>query len=148
MLSISLAISLILQPLQPLISTTDPALTIHLGDHLPDIVADKSPDMPPTILLSVGDWLRIKDIIMFSPDLCNSAVETAAQTCAQEALRVAESVKARSTKDAELIASLQRSLTIQKELTASEERRAHQLKWATISVSAVAVMLTTILVIK
>ena len=145
MLSISLIISLILQPL---ISTTDPALTIHLGDHLPDIVADKSPDMPPTIILSIGDWLRIKDIVMFSPDICNSAVETAAQTCAQEASRVAESVKARSTKDAELIASLQRSLAVQKELTASEERRAHQLKWATISVSAVAVMLTTILVIK
>lgn len=134
----------------PLHATVDPALMICMGGYLPPVVAEKWQvlDQPTLMTISVHDWLRLKDAIHHSPDLCKAAVDATAESCVKEAESLAKMVQKRETQDQKLIDSLKRSLEAQEKLTADEARRARNLKWGLIGASSVAVITTTIMILK
>jgi hypothetical protein len=149
MCGFSLALMLWLQALPPT-STVDPALTIYMGDHLQPIIGEKFKiqGSPLHILISAYDWLRLKDAVQGSPDLCASAVDATSKACAEEARKVAQKARAQTVADADLIASLKRQLDSAHELTATEAEAHQRYKWATISVGAVTAVVTSIMIVQ
>jgi len=134
----------------PLHASVDPALMICMGGYLPPVVAEKWQvlDQPTLMTISVHDWLRLKDAIHHSPDLCKAAVDATAESCVKEAESLAKMVQQRETQDQKLINSLKRSLEAQEKLTADEARRARNFRWGLIGASSVAVIATTIMILK
>ena len=134
----------------PLHASVDPALMICMGGYLPPVVAEKWQvlDQPTLMTISVHDWLRLKDAIHHSPNLCKAAVDATAESCVKEAEKLAQIVSKRETDDQKLIESLKRSLEAQEKLTADEARRARNFRWGLIGASSVAVITTTIMILK
>ena len=131
-------------------STVEPGLMICMGDHLAPVVAERWQvlDQPTLMTISVHDWLRLKDAIHHSPNLCKAAIDATAESCVKEAEKLAQIVSKRETDDEKLIESLKRSLEAQEKLTADEAQRARHLKWGLIATSSVAVIATTIMVLR
>lgn len=134
----------------PLHATVDPALMICMGGYLPPVVAERWQvlDQPTLMTISVHDWLRLKDAIHHSPNLCKAAIDATAESCVKEAEQLAQIVSKRETDDQKLIDSLKRSLEAQEKLAADEAKRARHLKWGLIGASSVAVITTTIMILK
>ena len=134
----------------PLHASVDPALMICMGGYLPPVVAERWQvlDQPTLMTISVHDWLRLKDAIHHSPNLCKAAVDATAESCVKEAEKLAQIVSKRETDDQKLIESLKRSLEAQEKLTADEARRARHFRWGRITASSVAVITTTIMILK
>jgi hypothetical protein len=123
---------------------------ICMGGYLPPVVAERWQvlDQPTLMTISVHDWLRLKDAIHHSPNLCKAAIDATAESCVKEAESLAKMVQKRETQDQKLIDSLKRSLEAQEKLAADEAKRARHLKWVSIAASSVAVITTTIMVLK
>jgi hypothetical protein len=144
MFSIALTLAL-LQPL-PAVSVgadtnleLDDALTIPMGEYLPAIKAERLVmDHEILITLDINSWLRLKDVVTGQGDICQAAVMTKAK---------AEASK-RKAEDAKLIGSLKRQLDESKDLAAVNAQSRDHYKWALVSVSAVTVVVTSIMIVQ
>jgi hypothetical protein len=156
-----LAIALTLTLLQPLpavsIADTDlelnEALTIPMGDYLPAIKADRLViDHEILITLDVNSWLRVKDVVLGQGNICELAVETAANVCEVENERALKEVRAeaqqQTAEDRLLIDALKRQLNESELAVKAQTRRGDHLKWALISVSAVTTVVTSIMIVQ
>lgn len=158
MLSIALTLAL----LQPLPAVTvgadidlelDDALTIPMGEYLPAIKAERLVmDHEILITLDVNSWLRLKDVVLGQGDICQAAVIATATTCQEQSEKMLTKAKAEASKqkatDAKLIGSLKRQLDDSKDLAAREAQSRDHYKWALVSVSAVTVVVTSIMVVQ
>ena len=157
-----LAITLTLALLQPLPAVTvgadidlelDDALTIPMGEYLPPIKGERLIiDHEVHVTLDVNSWLRLKDVVLGQGDICQLAVVETAVTCQKESEKMLAKAKAEASKrkaeDAKLIGSLKRQLDESKDLAAREAQSRDHYKWALVSVSAVTVVVTSIMVVQ
>ena len=157
-----LAITLTLALLQPLPAVTvgadtnlelDDALTIPMGEYLPSIKADRLIiDHEVLITLDINSWLRLKDVVTGQGDICQAAVIATATTCQEQSEKLLTAAKAEASKrkaeDAKLIGSLKRQLDKSNELAATNAKSRDHYKWALVSVSAVTVVVTSIMVVQ
>ena len=81
-------LGLILQPIQP---------QIWMGDSLPPVKGMMEYDAvnSPYIVVEVPEWLRLKDALEGSPDICEKAVKATAETCKEQTLKLVEAEKKR-----------------------------------------------------
>lgn len=157
MLSIALTLAL-LQPL-PAVSVgadtdleLDDALTIPMGEYLPPIKGERLIiDHEVHVTLDVNSWLRLKDVVLGQGDICQAAVTATAVTCQEQSEKLLTKAKAEASKqkasDAELIGSLKRQLDESKDLAAVNAQSRDHYKWALVSVSAVTVVVTSIMIV-
>lgn len=158
MLSIALTLAL-LQPL-PAVSVgadidleLDDALTIPMGEYLPAIKAERLVmDHEILITLDVNSWLRLKDVVLGQGDICQAAVTATAVTCQEQSEKMLTKAKAEASKqkasDAKLIGSLKRQLDESKLLASTNAKSRDHYKWALVSVSAVTVVVTSIMIVQ
>ena len=158
MLSIALTLAL-LQPL-PAVSVgadidleLDDALTIPMGEYLPPVKAERLIiDHEVLITLDINSWLRLKDVVLGQGDICQAAVLATAVTCQEQSEKMLSKAKAEASKqkatDAKLIGSLKRQLDKSKDLAATNAKSRDHYKWALVSVSAVTVVVTSIMVVQ
>jgi len=158
MLSIALTLAL----LQPLPAVTvgadtnlelDDALTIPMGEYLPPIKAERLVmDHEILITLDVNSWLRLKDVVLGQGDICQAAVTATAVTCQEQSEKMLTKAKAeasnRKASDAKLIGSLKRQLDESQLLASSNAKSRDHYKWALVSVSAVTVVVTSIMIVQ
>lgn len=156
-----LAITLTLALLQPLPAVTvgadtdlelDEALTIPMGEYLPPIKGERLIiDHEVHVTLDVNSWLRLKDVVLGQGDICQAAVIATATTCQEQSEKLLTAAKAEASKrkaeDAKLIGSLKRQLDDSKLLASSLENSRDHYKWALVSVSAVTVVVTSIMIV-
>ena len=156
-----LAITLTLALLQPLPAVTvgadtnlelDDALTIPMGEYLPPIKGERLIiDHEVHVTLDVNSWLRLKDVVLGQGDICQLAVTQTAVTCQEQSEKMLTKAKAEASKrkaeDAKLIGALKRQLDEAKELAVHNGRRRDHYKWALVSVSAVTVVVTSIMLV-
>lgn len=157
MLSIALTLAL----LQPLPAVTvgadtnlelDDALTIPMGEYLPPIKGERLIiDHEVHVTLDVNSWLRLKDVVLGQGDICQAAVAATAVTCQEQSEKMLTKAKAEASKrkaeDAKLIGSLKRQLDESKDLAAVNAQSRDHYKWALVSVSAVTVVVTSIMIV-
>ena len=137
-------LGLILQPIQP---------QIWMGDSLPPVQGQMEYDAAnsPYIIVEVPEWLRLKDALEGSPDICAKAVEATAQECKEQSVKLLEVEKLRDVNKAALAAyQVQLEDKDKLILQQSEEiaKRDKILKIGGISAGAVVLTLSTILVVK
>ena len=157
MLAITLTLAL-LQPLSPVTVGADTdleldeALTIPMGEYLPPIKGERLIiDHEVHVTLDVNSWLRLKDVVLGQGDICQAAVTATAVTCQEQSEKLLTKAKAEASKrkaeDAKLIGSLKRQLDDSKLLASSLENSRDHYKWALVSVSAVTVVVTSIMIV-
>ena len=157
MLAITLTLAL-LQPLSPVTVGADTnlelddALTIPMGEYLPAIKAERLVmDHEILITLDVNSWLRLKDVVLGQGDICQAAVTATAVTCQEQSEKMLTKAKAEASKqkasDAELIGALKRELGESKLLASTNAKSRDHYKWALVSVSAVTVVVTSIMIV-
>ena len=158
MLSIALTLAL----LQPLPAVTvgadtdlelDDALTIPMGEYLPPIKGERLIiDHEILVTLDVNSWLRLKDVVLGQGDICQAAVTATAMVCQEQSEKMLTKAKAEASKrkaaDAEVIGSLKRQLDKSKLLASTNAKSRDHYKWALVSVSAVTVVVTSIMVVQ
>ena len=158
MLSIALTLAL----LQPLPAVTvgadtdlelDDALTIPMGEYLPPIKGERLIiDHEILVTLDVNSWLRLKDVVLGQGDICQAAVTATAMVCQEQSEKMLTKAKAEASKrkaaDAEVIGSLKRQLDKSKDLAALNAQSRDHYKWALASVSAVTVVVTSIMIVQ
>ena len=158
MLSIALTLAL----LQPLPAVTvgadtdlelDDALTIPMGEYLPPIKGERLIiDHEILVTLDVNSWLRLKDVVLGQGNICQLAVTQTAVTCQEQSEKMLNQAKAEASKrkaaDAEVIGSLKRQLSASELLASTNARSRDHYKWALVSVSAVTVVVTSIMVVQ
>ena len=156
-----LAITLTLALLQPLPAVTvgadtnlelDDALTIPMGEYLPPIKGERLIiDHEVHVTLDVNSWLRLKDVVLGQGNICQAAVIATATTCQEQSEKMLTKAKAEASKqkasDAKLIGSLKRHLDDSKLLASSLEDSRDHYQWALVSVSAVTVVVTSIMIV-
>ena len=158
MLAITLTLAL-LQPLPPVTIGADTnlelddALTIPMGEYLPAIKAERLVmDHEILITLDVNSWLRLKDVVLGQGDICQAAVIATATTCQEQSEKLLTAAKAEASKqkasDAELIGALKRELGESKLLASTNAKSRDHYKWALVSVSAVTVVVTSIMIVQ
>lgn len=157
-----LAITLTLALLQPLPAVTvgadtnlelDDALTIPMGEYLPSIKAERLIiDHEVLITLDINSWLRLKDVVTGQGDICQAAVTATAMVCQEQSEKMLTKAKAEASKqkasDAELIGALKRELSESKLLASSNAKSRDHYKWALVSVSAVTVVVSSIMIVQ
>lgn len=157
-----LAITLTLTLLQPLPAVTvgadtnlelDDALTIPMGEYLPPIKGERLIiDHEVHVTLDVNSWLRLKDVVLGQGDICQAAVTATAVTCQEQSEKLLTKAKAEASKqkasDAELIGALKRELSESKLLASTNAKSRDHYKWALVSVSAVTVVVTSIMIVQ
>jgi hypothetical protein len=158
MLSITLTLAL-LQPLSPVTVGADTnlelddALTIPMGEYLPPIKGERLIiDHEVHVTLDVNSWLRLKDVVLGQGDICQAAVTATAVTCQEQSEKLLTKAKAEASKqkasDAELIGALKRELSESKLLASTNAQSRDHYKWALVSVSAVTVVVTSIMIVQ
>ena len=137
-------LGLILQPIQP---------QIWMGDSLPPVKGMMEYDAvnSPYIVVEVPEWLRLKDALEGSPDICAKAVEATAETCKEQALKLVEAEKKRDAAKG-VIEAYQLQLKDKDKLilqqSAQIEKRDKILKIGGISAGALVLTLSSILIVK
>ena len=137
-------LGLILQPITP---------QIWMGDSLPPVKGMIEYDAvnSPYIVVEVPEWLRLKDALEGSPDICEQAVEATAKKCSEQTLKLLEAEKkrdaAKSAIDAYQIQLKDKDKLILQQST-QIEKRDKLLKIGGISAGALVLTLTSILVVK
>ena len=142
-----MVLGLILQPVYP---------QIWMGDSLPPVVAQIEYDSvnSPYIILEVPEWLRLKDALEGSPDICQKAVEATAETCKEQTEKLVEAEKKRdankSALEAYQIQLKDKELLIlqQSDLIKERDQQLKMWKIGGISASALVVTLSSVLIIK
>lgn len=158
MLAITLTLAL-LQPLSPVTVGADTnlelddALTIPMGEYLPPIKGERLIiDHEVHVTLDVNSWLRLKDVVLGQGDICQAAVSATAMVCQEQSEKLLTKAKAEASKqkasDAELIGALKRELDESKLLASSNAKSRDHYKWALVSVSAVTVVVTSIMIVQ
>ena len=158
MLAITLTLAL-LQPLPPVTVGADTnlelddALTIPMGEYLPPIKGERLIiDHEVHVTLDVNSWLRLKDVVLGQGDICQAAVIATATTCQEQSEKLLTKAKAEASKqkasDAELIGALKRELGESKLLASTNAKSRDHYKWALVSVSAVTVVVTSIMIVQ
>jgi len=137
-------LGLILQPIQP---------QIWMGDSLPPVRGMMEYDAvnSPYIIVEVPEWLRLKDALEGSPDICKKAVEATASACKEQAVKLIEAEKRRdATKSALEAYQLQLKDKDQLILQQSDAitQRDKILKIGGISAGAVVLTLSSLLIAK
>tara|TARA_Y100000592_G_scaffold65802_1_gene102319 strand:+ start:3185 stop:3622 length:438 start_codon:yes stop_codon:yes gene_type:complete len=136
--------------LQALLPAT-PANVINLGDHLPRIEGERSRCNSKTgfcMTVTLTQFLQLKDIAHNSPNLCRTAVDQAATECALSAAELAVVVSDREQDDAELIRAYdEQNKALKLQLEELNTKR-DKLKIGVYSAGAVAVIATSILIVK
>ena len=138
---------LILQALLP----ATPANVINLGDHLPRIEGERSRCNSKTgfcMTVTLTQFLQLKDIAHNSPNLCRTAVDQAAAECALSAAELAVVVSDREQDDAELIRAYDEQNNAMKLQLKELNTQRYKLKIGVYSAGAVAVIATSILIVK
>tara|TARA_Y100000114_G_scaffold116121_1_gene110373 strand:+ start:1701 stop:2009 length:309 start_codon:yes stop_codon:yes gene_type:complete len=98
--------------------------------------------------VSLTEFLQLKDIAQNTPNMCRRAVDQASTACAKSAAELAEVVSQREQDDADLIKSYQIKVnTLDTKINQLNTARTRW-KWGAYSAGAVAVITSTILVIK
>ncbi len=157
-----LALTLTLALLQPLPAVSvgadidlelDDALTIPMGEYLPPVKAERLIiDHEVHVTLDVNSWLRLKDVVLGQGDICQAAVTATAVTCQEQSEKLLTKAKAEASKrkaeDAKLIGSLKRQLDESQLLASSNAKSRDHYKWALVSVSAVTVVVTSIMIVQ
>jgi hypothetical protein len=137
-------LGLILQPIQP---------QIWMGDSLPPVKGMMEYDAvnSPYIVVEVPEWLRLKDALEGSPDICKQAVEATAETCKEQTLKLVEAEKKRDAAKG-VIEAYQLQLKDKDKLilqqSAQIEKRDKMLKIGGISAGATILTLASILIVK
>ena len=137
-------LGLILQPIQP---------QIWMGDSLPPVKGMMEYDAvnSPYIVVEVPEWLRLKDALEGSPDICKQAVEATAETCKEQTLKLVEAEKKRDAAKG-VIEAYQLQLKDKDQLilqqSAQIEKRDKMLKIGGISAGATILTLASILIVK
>jgi hypothetical protein len=137
-------LGLILQPIQP---------QIWMGDSLPPVKGMMEYDAvnSPYIIVEVPEWLRLKDALEGSPDICEKAVKATAETCKEQALKLVEAEKKRDAAKG-VIEAYQLQLKDKDQLilqqSAQIEKRDKILKIGGISAGALVLTLSSILIVK
>ena len=137
-------LGLILQPIQP---------QIWMGDSLPPVKGMMEYDAvnSPYIVVEVPEWLRLKDALEGSPDICKQAVEATAETCKEQTLKLVEAEKKRDAAKG-VIEAYQLQLKDKDKLilqqSAQIEKRDKILKIGGISAGATILTLASILIVK
>jgi len=137
-------LGLILQPIQP---------QIWMGDSLPPVKGMMEYDAvnSPYIVVEVPEWLRLKDALEGSPDICKQAVEATAETCKEQTLKLVEAEKKRDAAKG-VIDAYQLQLKDKDKLilqqSAQIEKRDKILKIGGISAGATILTLASILIVK
>ena len=158
MLAITLTLAL-LQPLSPVTVGADTnlelddALTISMGEYLPPIKGERLIiEHEVHVTLDVNSWLRLKDVVLGQGDICQAAVTATAVTCQEQSEKLLTKAKAEASKqkasDAELIGALKRELSESKLLASTNAQSRDHYKWALVSVSAVTVVVTSIMIVQ
>ena len=82
----ALILGLILQPIQP---------QIWMGDSLPPVKGQMEYDAAnsPYMVVEIPEWLRLKDALEGSPDICKKAVDATAQECKEQSVKLLEAEK-------------------------------------------------------
>ena len=143
-MSALMILGLILQPIQP---------QIWMGDSLPPVKGMMEYDAvnSPYIILEVPEWLRLKDALEGSPDICKKAVEATAETCKEQTLKLVEAEKkrdaARGVIEAYQIQLKDRDKLILQQ-SAMIAKRDRVLKIGGISAGALVLTLSSILIVK
>ena len=143
-MSALMILGLILQPIQP---------QIWMGDSLPPVKGMMEYDAvnSPYIILEVPEWLRLKDALEGSPDICKKAVEATAETCKEQTLKLVEAEKkrdaARGGIEAYQIQLKDRDKLILQQ-SAMIAKRDRVLKIGGISAGALVLTLSSILIVK
>ena len=100
------------------------------------------------MLVTLSEFLQLKDIAQNQPDLCKIAVRESAQMCANEAQDLADLVSGREIETQKLIDAYQVQLAESDTLLLKSERRTQRWKWTTFSTASVTILVTLILVIR
>ena len=143
-MSALMILGLILQPIQP---------QIWMGDSLPPVKGMMEYDAvnSPYIILEVPEWLRLKDALEGSPDICEKAVEATAETCREQTLKLVEAEKKRDAAKG-VIDAYQIQLKDKDKLilqqTAEIAKRDKILKIGGVSAGATILTLASILIVK
>jgi len=137
-------LGLILQPIQP---------QIWMGDSLPPVKGQMEYDAAnsPYIIVEVPEWLRLKDALEGSPDICAKAVEATAQECKEQSVKLLEAEKLRDANKAALAAYQVRLADKDKLILQQSEEIAQRdkiLKIGGISAGALVLTLSSILIVK
>ena len=140
----ALILGLILQPIQP---------QIWMGDSLPPVKGQMEYDAAnsPYMVVEIPEWLRLKDALEGSPDICKQAVDATAQECKQQAVKLLEAEKLRDTNKAALEAyqvQLKERDKLILQQSAQIEKRDKMLKIGGISAGATILTLASILIVK
>ena len=137
-------LGLILQPIQP---------QIWMGDSLPPVKGMMEYDAvnSPYIIIEVPEWLRLKDALEGSPDICKQAVEATASTCKEQTLKLVEAEKKRDAAKG-VIDAYQIQLKDKDQLILQQSdaiaKRDKILKIGGISAGALVLTLSSILIVK
>jgi hypothetical protein len=124
-----------------------------MGDSLPPVKGMIEYDAvnSPYIILEVPEWLRLKDALEGSPDICEKAVEATAETCKEQTLKLVEAEKKRDAAKG-VIDAYQLQLKDKDKLilqqSAQIEKRDKILKIGGISAGALVLTLSSILIVK
>ena len=137
-------LGLILQPIQP---------QIWMGDSLPPVKGQMEYDAAnsPYMVVEIPEWLRLKDALEGSPDICAKAVEATAETCKEQTVKLLEAEKLRDANKAAL-AAYQVQLADKDKLILQQSEEIAQrdkiLKIGGISAGALVLTLSSILIVK
>ena len=143
-MSALMILGLILQPIQP---------QIWMGDSLPPVrgMIEYDAVNSPYIILEVPEWLRLKDALEGSPDICEKAVKATAETCKEQTLKLVEAEKKRDAAKG-VIDAYQIQLKDKDQLilqqTAEIAKRDKILKIGGVSAGATILTLASILIVK
>lgn len=143
-MSALMILGLILQPIQP---------QIWMGDSLPPVKGMMEYDAvnSPYIVVEVPEWLRLKDALEGSPDICEKAVKATAETCKEQTLKLVEAEKKRDAAKG-VIDAYQIQIKDKDELilqqSAQIAKRDKILKIGGISAGALVLTLSSLLIVK
>jgi len=124
-----------------------------MGDSLPPVKGQMEYDAAnsPYMVVEIPEWLRLKDALEGSPDICKQAVDATAQECKQQAVKLLEAEKLRDTNKAALEAyqvQLKERDKLILQQSAQIEKRDKMLKIGGISAGATILTLASILIVK
>ena len=97
------------------------------------------------MLVTLSEFLQLKDIAQNQPDLCKIAVRESAQACANKAQDLVDLVNGREVETQKLIDAYQVQLAEIDTQLLKSERRIQRWKWATFSTASVTILTTLIL---
>jgi len=124
-----------------------------MGDSLPPVKGQMEYDAAnsPYMVVEIPEWLRLKDALEGSPDICKQAVDATAQECKQQAVKLLEAEKLRDTNKAALEAyqvQLKERDKLILQQSAQIEKRDKILKIGGISAGALVLTLSSVLIVK